>query len=173
MGSEARCWWRVPRQPAGAARDYHAQHKDRTRLAAVEDDAARAPRCDVDARLSSVAHARGLPVAAEGTIAAGHFSDADLPAWWGARHAKRMYNATTSSNTPYADPQGGFTILDPQQQRLHRDARAQGYADLYNTCWHAPSSRSAPRSWPASLAPPPWLSATCWTPQASPRHPAK
>ncbi len=39
------------------------------------------------------------------------------------------------------------------------------------TSKHAPSSRPAPRSWPASLPPPSWLSATCWTPQASPRHP--
>src|SRR6266498_2144420 len=27
---------------------------------------------------------------------------------------------------------GGFAVLDSDQRRLHRDARAQGYADLYN-----------------------------------------
>ncbi len=35
---------------------------------------------------------------------------ADLPEWWGARHARRMGNAPTSTNAPHAHPQG----------RLHR-----------------------------------------------------
>jgi hypothetical protein len=37
-----------------------------------------------------------------------HYQDAliraDLPEWWGARHARRMYTATTSTNATHADP---------------------------------------------------------------------
>ena len=39
-----------------------------------------------------------------------HYQDAlvgvGLPGWWGARHARRMYNATTSTFASHADPQG-------------------------------------------------------------------
>ncbi len=54
----------------------------------------------------------------------------DLPEWWGARHARRMYNATTSTLAPHADPRGGFTVLDQEQRRLHNHAHALGFADL-------------------------------------------
>jgi hypothetical protein len=41
-----------------------------------------------------------------------------------------MYNATTSTLAPHADPRGGFTVLAPQQRRLHNHAHALGFADL-------------------------------------------
>src|SRR6266498_1160999 len=61
-----------------------------------------------------------------------HYQEAlvgvDLPEWWGARHARRMYNATTSTLAPHADPRGGFTVLDQEQRRLHNHAHALGFA---------------------------------------------
>jgi hypothetical protein len=41
-----------------------------------------------------------------------------------------MYNATTSTNAPHADPQGRLRGPRPQQRRLHEHARAQRFADL-------------------------------------------
>lgn len=54
---------------------------------------------------TSVAHACGRSPAAGAHVLAGHFIDAGLPEWWGARHARRMCSATTSPNASHADPQ--------------------------------------------------------------------
>jgi hypothetical protein len=51
---------------------------------------------------------------ADGTIIAGQFIDRDLPEWWGARHAKRMYNATSSTNASHPDAQG--RLCGPRQR---------------------------------------------------------
>ena len=105
-----------------------------------------------------------------------HYQEAlvgvDLPEWWGARHARPMYNATTSTLAPHADPRGGFTVLDQEQRRLHNHAHALGFSPtLAAICERAVASRPVPRSWPGSLLPRPrW--AACSTRQALPHHPA-
>src|SRR6266487_1173662 len=66
---------------------------------------------------------------------------------------------------------GGFTVLDSQQRRLHRHARAQGHSDLASYLQARAQQQTSPAQLASELAPPSWLSATCWTPQASPRHP--
>src|SRR6266542_3239600 len=60
---------------------------------------------------------------------------------------------------------GGFTVLDPQQRRLDRQARAQGYSDPHSyllaraqqqhrqRAWRAPRHRARPAQ-PARPAPP-------------------
>jgi hypothetical protein len=97
---------------------------------------------------------------------------AGLPEWWGARHSRRMYNATTSTFASYPDPEG--RLHGPRQPAAPapRPCSRAGVRRPWRLPPSAPSSGSVPRSWPASLAPPPpqW-SAACWTQQASPRRP--
>jgi hypothetical protein len=50
---------------------------------------------------------------ADGTISAGQFIDRDLPEWWDARHARRMYNPTTSTFASHPDPQGRLRRQGP------------------------------------------------------------
>ncbi len=40
---------------------------------------------------------------------------AGLPEWWGARHARRMYNATTSTNASHPDPDPQGRLHGPRQ----------------------------------------------------------
>src|SRR6266566_7418875 len=48
-------------------------------------------------------------------VPAGHFIDQDLPEWWGSRHARRMDNATTSTNASHPDPDPQGRLHGPRQ----------------------------------------------------------
>jgi hypothetical protein len=66
-----------------------------------------------------------------------------------------------------------FTVVDPEQRRLHDHARALGFADLDSylqaLCQQQASLAQLARELGTT---PPARSATRWTPHASPRRPA-
>jgi hypothetical protein len=85
---------------------------------------------------------------------------ADLPEWWGARHAERMGNTTTSTLPRRLTIRGGFTVIDTQQRRLNQQARRLGFADLRSCLqallgggWSIPPARHPPRHHPSDHPP--------------------
>jgi len=89
------------------------------------------------------------------------------------RPADQAHNATTSTFTSQADSQGRLHGPRPQQRRLHDHARAQGYSDLASHLQARCQQQASPAQLAASLPTPHPSPAACWTPQASPRHPAR
>ena len=67
---------------------------------------------------------------------------AGLPEWWGARHARRMYNATTSTNASHPDPDPQGRLHGPRQPAA-TPPRPCSSAGVQRPCQLPPSTRPA------------------------------
>lgn len=103
---------------------------------------------------------------------ASHYVEYELDSRRAARQTRRITPPPAPSPRKLT-LRGGFTVLDPQQRRLHDHARAQGYSDLASHLQARCQQQASPAQLAASLPTPHPSPAACWTPQASPRHPAR
>ncbi len=67
---------------------------------------------------------------------------ADLPEWWGARHAKRMDNATSSTNASHPDPDPEGRLHRPRQRSAPPPA-PRAHTGVQRPCQLPPSTRPA------------------------------